>query len=114
MPRRHVGFPQEGESEESGGSEWEGKGGWELSEERLEKLRGRLATLRVLKFERSTEIVGLVVECQKLFRRLCPPVENPLQTKVQQPTFFVCAAEEGRVGCRPLHFHAYLQRYISF
>lgn len=77
------GLSQEGESEESGGGEWEGKEGWELSEERLERLRGRLATLRVLKFERSTEIVGLVVECQKLFRRLCPPVENPLQTKVR-------------------------------
>eukprot|EP00752_Nemacystus_decipiens_P002985 g2769.t1 len=74
--------PEEGESEESGGAEWEGKEGWELSEERLEKLRGRLATLRVLKFERETEIVGLVVDCQKLFRELAPPVEHPLQTKM--------------------------------
>eukprot|EP00903_Cladosiphon_okamuranus_P007617 g7386.t1 len=74
--------PEEGEFEESGGAEWEGKEGWELSEERLEKLRGRLATLRVLKFERATEMVGLVVDCQKLFRELAPPVEHPLQNKM--------------------------------
>ncbi|CAM9539709.1 unnamed protein product [Scytosiphon promiscuus] len=74
--------PEDGESEEDGGPEWEGKLGWELSEERLEKLRGRLAALRVLKFERATEMVGLVVDCQKLFRELGPPVTNPLQNKM--------------------------------
>lgn len=73
---------QEGEFEKSGGEEWDGKEGWELSEERLEKLRGRLASLRVLKLERATEMVGLVVDCQKLFRELSPPVEHPLQHKV--------------------------------
>lgn len=73
---------QEYEFEKSGGPEWEGKEGWELSEARVEKLRGRLATLRVLKFERATEMVGLVVGCQKLFRQLGLPETNPLQTKV--------------------------------
>eukprot|EP00904_Undaria_pinnatifida_P004055 jgi/Undpi1/13650/HiC_scaffold_9.g03304.m1 len=73
--------PEQGEFEESGGPEWEGKEGWELSEARVEKLRGRLATLRVLKFERATEMVGLVVGCQKLFRQLGLPETNPLQTK---------------------------------
>ncbi|CAM9879077.1 unnamed protein product [Pylaiella littoralis] len=74
--------PEEGEFEKSGGEEWDGKEGWELSEERLEKLRGRLASLRVLKLERATEMVGLVVDCQKLFRELSPPVEHPLQHKM--------------------------------
>lgn len=73
---------KEGEFEEKGGPDWEGKAGWELSEERVEKLRGRLATLRVLKFERATEMVGLVVDCQKLFRQLGLTETNPLQTKV--------------------------------
>lgn len=54
----------------------------------MEKLRGRLATLRVLKFERATEMVGLVVDCQKLFRELAPPVEHPLQNKV--PNYYAC------------------------
>ena len=82
-PTTHPSMPQDGELEESGGKEWEGKEGWELSEDRVEKLTGRLAKLRVLKFERATEMVELVVDCQKLFRQLGLTETNPLHTKVQ-------------------------------
>lgn len=51
----------------------------------MDKLRERLAKLRVLKFERATEMVGLVVDCQNLFRHLGLTETNPLQTKVSPP-----------------------------
>ncbi|CAN0033917.1 unnamed protein product, partial [Ectocarpus fasciculatus] len=98
----------DGEFEESGGAEWAGKEGWELSEERLEKLRGRLATLRVLKLERAAEMIGLVVDCQKLFRELGPPVENPLQNKVCErgfPSLRTEAQTQTSVGLSVFNVH---------
>lgn len=79
----YLAWQQEGEDETSGGSEWEGKEGWELSDERVEKLKGRLANLERLKEERATEMVGLVVACQKRFVQLGLQCTNPLQTKVR-------------------------------
>lgn len=46
------------------------------------KLRKRLSKLQALKAERASEMVKLVVDCQKLFRQLGLEVTNPLHSKV--------------------------------